>query len=85
MLEFAGIQITNGRIIHNIVDFASLDNMRKMEAKNPLPQYGNNVKKIGTGIIKGYRGYFRESDRKYFKEMVDKKLHSNFGYDYSTW
>jgi hypothetical protein len=85
ILEFAGLPVANEKMINRIVDFASLDNMRKMEDRNPLPQYGNRVRKVRNGIVKSYSTYFTESDREYFGQVIEKHLYSNFGYDYSSW
>ena len=85
MLKFAGFPEANEKAITKIADFASFDNMRKMEYKKPLPQYKNKVRKIRNGKVKSYQNYFTDDDKKYFNQVVENRLSSSFGYDYTLW
>ncbi|MGA1826311.1 MAG: sulfotransferase domain-containing protein [bacterium] len=64
------------------IQFGSLNNMRKLEAKKPLPQYRGKLKKVGDGQIGGNRNLFSSDDKEYFQITIKDYLVDNYGYDY---
>ena len=84
LLDFMDFPRLSEQATHDVVEDGSLDNMRRLERENPLPQYGKNPK-IGLGIQGGYRDYFTESDRAWFLDVVSRRMPDWLGYDYNVW
>lgn len=85
VLEFCGFGGVDDKLIYSVIEFASIENMRKIDNANPLPQYQDKVQKIRDGLVGKYDRYFSEDDKVYFKEIVKSKLHDSLGYDYTRW
>jgi hypothetical protein len=68
--------------VGEIVKCGSLDNMRALEERNPLPQYRGRVRKVREGAVGKGRDYFAVGDREYFVQIVSQELLYDFGYRY---
>jgi len=82
LLNHIGLPERSPEQLQRIVDFGSIDNMRRMEAQHPLPQYKNKLNKVRDGQSGGHAAYFSQEDHAYFSDMVTKHLVENYGYDY---
>lgn len=85
LIDFAGFPVLNQELIERVVEFGSIENMRKIEKENPLPQYKNKVNKVGWGRSDSYKDYFSGDDRRYLSEIVFSDLINSYGYDYNNW
>lgn len=85
VIEFIGMPDTTDEQLASIVDFASIDNMRTMEQRNPHKKLKGKMEKVRKGKSGGYKEYFNEGDKDYFLETVENNLKHDFGYDFSKW
>ncbi|GAB7008064.1 hypothetical protein JCM31271_00070 [Halorubrum trueperi] len=95
VLEFIGLDNVSDALVSRVTEFCDIDHMRYIEEHgeaNPdiLGDPNEQVKpagegaKINEGTIHRYRDYFDESDKRYFKRLVDERLEDYFGYDYGN-
>ncbi len=84
-LEFAGIPSLAAEKLEEVLDFCSIENMRKMEEAYPNPRFKGLLAKIGQGKTGGYNEYFSTADRDWFLRRVNEGLQHNFGYNYQEW
>jgi len=77
ILNIVGIPEVSDDFLSNVVDFCSVENMKKIEKKSKGEFSAMNKGKAGR-----YQYYFSEQDLEYFRKIVDKKLDYDFGYDY---
>jgi hypothetical protein len=82
ILEFVRLPRVNDQMIADVVEFGSIENMRRLERRNPLPQYKGGVWKVGEGLSGSFRNFFEESDLQYFRDYISEHLAYDFGYDY---
>ncbi len=85
MYEFCGLGSISEKRVGEIIDFCSIENMSRIESKNPLPQYGDKVKKVRYGDQSRYSDYFTREDIEYFSSVVSRRLNNHLGYDYTSW
>ncbi len=89
ILEFFGCEIAETDVAHAL-EYASLDNMRKLETSNDLsssnrrlaPKDINNPDsfKVRRGKVGGYRDYFTEQELATIEDYISHHLVSGFGY-----
>lgn len=72
----------NKDVLEMVIQFGSLKNMRKLEAKEPLPQYRGKLKKVGDGKIGGNRDLFSSDDQEYVQMIIKDYLVDDYAYDY---
>jgi hypothetical protein len=84
VLDYAGIPALDVAQMEKVVQQGSFDNMRRLEADNPLPQY-TKAKKVSVGKSGGYRDYFSEDDAAWFRHQVEAHMGDTLGYDYGRW
>jgi hypothetical protein len=85
ILRFSSFANVDEELVARVVEFGSIQNMRKIEAENPLPQYAGKTHKVRQPREEGYKAYFSAEDKEYFCLMVDGKLYDHHGYDYKRW
>lgn len=89
IVSFMGISAADEQIEH-AVEYASIDNMRKLEASNDpnrgsrrlMPKDLNNPEssKVRRGKVGGYRDYFSEEELAQLNEYIASNLASSYGY-----
>lgn len=84
VLDYAGIPALSEAQMAKVVAQGSFDNMRRLEADNPLPQY-TKAKKVSEGRSGGYRDYFSDDDAAWFRQQVERHMNDTLGYDYGQW
>lgn len=85
-LRFAGFGALSDTEIQDVIAFASIENMKKLEQKNPLKQYkAARTRKVREGKTGSYMDYFCDEDRDFFLRHVRQKLINTYGYDYDDW
>ena len=80
ILDFVNIKDIDEEMIINAINFASFDNMKKMEYNQSLntsimeagQRDDNESYKVRKGKIGGYRDYLSPTDIKYINELIDK-------------
>jgi hypothetical protein len=89
IVEFLGLEPDEAHI-KNAVEFASVENLRKMEKENYFWRSGSRVKakdpknphsyKVRRAKVGGYRDYFDDDQLAEIDGMVDSRLSAVFGY-----
>jgi hypothetical protein len=89
MVEFLGLE-PEQKSIEDAVEFASVENLRKMEQQNYFWRSGSRVKardpsnphsfKVRRAKVGGYRDYFDDAQLAEIDAMVDQRLAEVFGY-----
>jgi hypothetical protein len=89
IIEFFGLE-PDARHIQNAVEFASVENLRKMEKENYFWRSGSRVKakdpsnphsyKVRRAKVGGYRDYFDDAQLAEIDALVDSRLDPVFGY-----
>ena len=88
LLDFMGLTAISDETIYEAVQFASFDNMRKMETENQLqsnrlnPRDVNDPESFKTrkGKVGGYVDYLSEVEITFLNQKIDKDLSNFFGY-----
>lgn len=86
--EFVGAPFTRDEIEH-AVEFASFDNLRKLEQSGYFHNSGMALRnpkdpdtfKVRRGKVGGYRDYFTDDQVAIMEEMVRERLSPTLGYD----
>jgi hypothetical protein len=89
IVEFLGMQPDEG-FLKDTVEFASVDNLRKLEKQNYFWRSGSRVKardpsnpdsyKVRRAKVGGYRDYFDDDEVARMDAMVNTELSDIFGY-----
>ncbi len=89
IVAFIGID-AQPEVIHDAVEHASVDNMRKIEASNTSLLAGGRMKpgdrqnadsyKVRRAKVGGYRDYFSDEEVAQIDALVDEHLLPDFGY-----
>ncbi len=89
IVDFLGLE-PDAAHIRNAVEFASVENLRKMEKENYFWRSGSRVKakdpknphsfKVRRAKVGGYRDYFDDEQLAEIDGMVDSRLSDLFGY-----
>jgi hypothetical protein len=89
IVEFFGLE-PDTQHIRNAVEFATVENLRKMEKENYFWRSGSRVKakdpsnphsyKVRRAKVGGYRDYFDDAQLAEIDAMVDSRLSEVFGY-----
>lgn len=89
IVAFLGLQ-ADAELIKDAVEFASVENLRKMEEQNYFWRSGSRVKakdpsnphsyKVRRAKVGGYRDYFDDEQLTNIDNMVDSLLSAVFGY-----
>lgn len=91
VMEFVNGKVANAEAVAGAVEYASVENMRKLEEKSVFWLAGSRMKpgkkgdpnsyKVRRAKVGGYRDYFSDSEVGRIDELVAKELSSSFGYD----
>ncbi len=91
VMDFIGGSGSHSNAIAAAVEYASVENMRKLEEKNTFWLAGGRMKpgkkgdpnsyKVRRAKVGGYRDYFDEGQAAEIDELVRKTLSPAFGYD----
>lgn len=84
-LEFSKFDNVTKELLNDVVEFSSLENMKKLEEQKPLAQYKKKTNKIRDGKSGGYKEFFSDSDQQYFQTLTDELLIDSYGYNYKNW
>jgi len=89
IVEFLGMQ-PDDKFLKDTVDFASVDNLRKLEKENYFWRSGSRVKardpsnphsyKVRRAKVGGYRDYFDDDQVARIDALVSSELSDIFGY-----
>ncbi len=89
MMAFLGEDVRD-EVIRDAVEFASVENMRKMEAENYFWRSGSRVQakdasnpdsyKVRKAKVGGYRDYFDDEQVEVIDRMVNERLLPAYGY-----
>lgn len=89
LMEFLG-ESADSAIVAEAVEFASVENLRKMEAQNHFWRSGSRIQprdasnpdsyKVRKAKVGGYRDYFDDQQIAAIDAMVDRDLLPGFGY-----
>jgi hypothetical protein len=90
VLELFGFDATAAEL-QSCVEFASLDNMKKLERENAFSltsrrvlggaeEGGEDSFKVRRGKVEGWRDYFDEGSAKAIQDLIDARLEPGFGY-----
>ena len=89
LMEFLG-EAVDANIVAESVEFASVENLRKMEAQNHFWRSGSRIQprdasnpdsyKVRKAKVGGYRDYFDDAQIAAIDAMVDRDLLPGFGY-----
>jgi hypothetical protein len=89
IVEFLGMQ-PDAAFLKDTVEFASVDNLRKLEKQNYFWRSGSRVKardpsnpdsyKVRRAKVGGYRDYFDDDEVARMDAMVNAELSDIFGY-----
>lgn len=89
LMEFLG-EAADAEIVAEAVEFASVENLRKMEAQNHFWRSGSRIQprdasnpdsyKVRKAKVGGYRDYFDDEQIAAIDAMVDRDLLPGFGY-----
>lgn len=88
VVDFLGLEAIPDAILNGAVEFASFENMRKMETQgkfnsgilNPADQQDTETYKTRKGIVKGYLEYLDEEEIAFLNARVSEDLSPIFGY-----
>ena len=93
IMDFIGTPATEAEL-EGAVDFASIENMKKMEQKKVFWLAGSRMKpgdsknpqsfKVRRAKVGGYRDYFEEAETETIEALVDSRLSHFFGYRKSS-
>ncbi len=72
-------------VIDNAVNFASRENMRELEAMNPVSLNEGKTVKVREAKSRQYHDKYGLQDRAYFMRMINSKLRYDYGYNYDIW
>lgn len=91
VMDFIGGKPSRPDAITGAVEYASVENMRKLEEKNTFWLAGGRMKpgkkgdpnsyKVRRAKVGGYKDYFDEAQAAEIDELVRKRLSPAFGYD----
>lgn len=89
IMDFLGLDEISAQTIDQAVDFASFDNMRKMEMEEkyqsemlkPANRLDENTFKTRKGKIKGYVDYLSSQEMAKLDQKIRTELSGFFGYD----
>ena len=89
IVDFLGMQ-PDDKLIQDTVEFASVDNLRKLEKENYFWRSGSRVKardpsnphsyKVRRAKVGGYRDYFDDDQVARIDALVNSELSEIFGY-----
>jgi hypothetical protein len=89
IVEFLGLE-SDAQHVRDAVEFATVENLRKMEKENYFWRSGSRVKakdpnnphsyKVRRAKVGGYRDYFDDAQLAEIDGMVDSRLSEVFGY-----
>ena len=88
VIDFLGLGFIPDEILDEAVEFASFDNMRKMEAQGefqngilrPADQSNQESYKTRKGKVKGFADHLEEADISFINQVMREKLSPYFGY-----
>jgi hypothetical protein len=88
VVDFLGLGIIPDAILAEAVEYASFENMRKMEAQGkfksgilqPADQSNQDSYKTRKGKVKGFADHLDEADIAYLNQLMGEKLSAYFGY-----
>jgi len=88
IMDFLGLKMVDARAIQDAIEFASFDNMRKMEMNEiyksemlkPADRQDENTFKVRKGKIKGYLDYLSTQDIARLDQKIQTELSDFFGY-----
>lgn len=91
VLDFLGLECIGDDVVAAAVNYASFENMRKMEAEGrfqsnllkPADQSNQDTYKTRKGKIKGYMDYLNASQVEALNQKLNNHLAAFFGYNYS--
>ncbi|MEZ4332364.1 MAG: sulfotransferase domain-containing protein [Myxococcota bacterium] len=91
VMDFVGGQPSRPEAVAGAVEYASVENMRKLEEKNTFWLAGGRMKpgkkgdpnsyKVRRAKVGGYKDYFDEAQATEIDELVRKHLSPAYGYD----
>jgi len=88
VLDFLGLQSVPEEIVTDAVNYASFDNMRKMETNdrfqsgilNPADKTSTDTYKTRKGKVKGYFDYLSKKEITNINQRLQKQLSNYYGY-----
>jgi len=88
VIDFLGLSSIPDAILAEAVEYASFENMRKMEQQNtfrsgilnPADQHDQESFKTRKGKVRGYLEYLEDEDIKFLNNQVQQNLSPIFGY-----
>lgn len=88
VIDFLGLEAIPNATLVQAVEFASFENMRKMEAQgkfnsgilNPADQANSETYKTRKGIVKGYLDYLDENEIAFLNKKIEQNLSPLYGY-----
>jgi hypothetical protein len=91
VMEFVNGKVADAEAVSAAVEYASVENMRKLEEKSVFWLAGSRMKpgkkgdpnsyKVRRAKVGGYRDYFSDAEIAQVDELVSKELSPSFGYD----
>jgi hypothetical protein len=89
VMDFIGVKTVPPELIHEAVEFASFENMRKLEAEDafgsfrlrPGDRNAPDSYKTRRGVVGGYADYFCEQDIEYMNRRIARELDPFYGYE----
>jgi hypothetical protein len=91
VMEFVNGKVADAGAVAAAVEYASVENMRKLEEKSVFWLAGSRMKpgkkgdpnsyKVRRAKVGGYRDYFSDAEVAQIDELVAKQLSPSFGYD----
>lgn len=84
-IEFMEFPSVTNEFLETCVEYASIENMQKLEREVPSVKRNGMYQKIATGTVGRYREFYSQSDKDFFMSIVEKNLVNSYGYDYSNW
>lgn len=82
ILKYIGFPELPDEIIDQVVDFGTIDNMRKLERKNPIVLYKGITSKVNKGAVGNFTDGFNNEDLIFFQEYIKNNLLYSYEYDY---
>lgn len=88
ILIFIGLKNFDDNFLREVIDFASMDNMKRIHfnsiEKKSFPLYGKPPAKntINKGKMGNYKNYFSEEDLEFFNNYIKENLLYDFRYNY---
>ena len=94
VMEFVNGKAADAAAVASAVEYASVENMRKLEEKSVFWLAGSRMKpgkkgdpnsyKVRRAKVGGYRDYFSDAEVAQIDELVAKELSPSFGYEGSA-